>query len=137
MNLSKKTIKFLVDYLEGIKSISPGYLDSSEVIKDFEDYIVFMKHKPGEVVYSIKEALEEGLTNLNGSVLLLHYLNSRLDNRYFLANNNTDIQKATSLLGEILEPEGYNVVLNDNNVYTIGQTSKNASKKIIQMLFGL
>ena len=42
MNLSKKTIKFLVDYLEGIKSISPGYLDSSEVIKDFEDYIVFM-----------------------------------------------------------------------------------------------
>ena len=129
MLLSNKTIKFLVDYLAGIKNISPGYLDYNEVIKDFEDYIVFIKHIPGEIVYSIEEALEEGLTNLNGSGLLLDYLNSRLDKRYFLINNNTDIKKATSFLGEILESEGYSVVLNDNNVYTIVKTSKNASKK--------
>ena len=129
MKLSNKTIKFLIDYLAGIKNISPGYLDYNEVIKDFEDYIVFIKHIPGEIVYSIEEALEEGLTNLNGSGLLLDYLNSRLDKRYFLANNNTDIQKATSLLGDILEPEGYSIVFNDNNIYNIVKTSKNTSKR--------
>ncbi len=129
MNLSKKTIKFLIDYLAGIQNISPGYNSYYEVIKDFEDYIVFIKHKPGEIVYSIEEALEEGLTNLNGNGLLLDYLNSRLNKRYFLTNNNTDIQKAISLLEKILEPEGYSIVLNYNSIYTIVKTSKNASKR--------
>ena len=129
MKLSNKTIKFLIDYLAGIKNISPGYESSKNVIKDLEDNFVFLKNIPDEFTYTVEEALEEGLNLLNENGFILNYLNSRLDKRYFLAKNNTNIQKATSLLGEILEPEGYSIVLNDNNIYTIVKTSKSTSKR--------
>ena len=114
MRLSKPTIKQLVKYLSGIKGVSPHYASGDEVISDFQDYFLFINHKTDEFPYTTEEALFEGLSGLNGSNLLVDYLNTRIDKRLFSLDRDANLEKSIKLLNEILLPDGY-VVNNQND----------------------
>ena len=129
MNLSKSTIKYLIKYLAGIYSISPSYNSGDEVIQDFQEYFLFTDYKPDELRYSIEEALHDGLNQLNNNTLLIKYLNSRIDKRLFLINQNIDFVKSIKLLNEILLSNGYGVIKSKDGVYRVTKMDKSHIKE--------